>query len=163
MTRADDHHDDHDDLGQPQRDPARSRRPADPIAEVLASTARVAVVGLSADPNRPSNEVARALLAAGYEVVPVNPNLDTVLGQRAYGSLAEVPGPIDLVDVFRAVEHAPQVAREAAAVGAAALWLQLGLRSEEARATAEQAGLRYVEDACLAVEVRRHGATPVRP
>jgi uncharacterized protein len=99
----------------------------------------------------------RRLLALGYDLVPVNPNVRSVLGRPAVASLAEIDGPVDLVDVFRRAEHLPGVAAEAVATGASALWLQSGLRSPEARATAEAAGLDYVEDACLAVEAERAG------
>lgn len=134
--------------------------PPAPIDAVLARTRRIAVVGLSGDPWRASHDVARYLQEAGYEIVPVNPNVDEVLGVRAYAHLADVPGPVDLVDVFRRREHLPQVAREAAAIGAPAVWNQLGLVSPEARQVAEEAGMDYVENACLKVEVARRGARP---
>ncbi|MGH3440921.1 MAG: CoA-binding protein [Nitriliruptorales bacterium] len=125
------------------------------IERILGYARRIAVVGLSPDPNRPSNGVAAELQRRGYEIVPVNPNADMVLGQRSYRSLADVPGEIDLVDVFRRAEHLPGVAREAVGVGARGLWFQLGLVSEEGRAIAEEAGLDVVEDRCLMVEVSR--------
>ena len=134
--------------------------PDDTIDRVLRRTRRIAVVGLSPDPWRSSHDVARALQHAGYEIVPVNPNVDEVLGERSWPSLADVPGEVDLVDVFRREEHLPGVAREAAAIGAPALWNQLGLVSDEARAVAEEAGMDYVEDACLKVEVARRGVRP---
>ena len=94
----------------------------------------------------------RYLLAAGYRVIPVRPrDCDEVLGVRCVTSLAEIDGPIDLVDVFRRSEFCADVAREAVAVGAKALWLQLGIVSPEARAIAEAAGIDYVENACTAV------------
>ncbi|MEX2503985.1 MAG: CoA-binding protein [Egicoccus sp.] len=125
----------------------------DVIAGLLASTRRIAVVGASDDPNRPSHGVMTRVLQAGFEVVPVNPNATTVLGIPAVASLAEIDGPVDLVDVFRRVEHTPGVVREAAAIGAPAVWLQSGLRSAEARRLADEAEMTYVEDRCLAVEV----------
>ena len=97
----------------------------------------------------------RYLQRAGYRCIPVNPNADEVLGERCYPSLADVPESVDLVDVFRRAEYCAGVAREAAATGAPALWLQLGLRSAEARDVAEEAGMEYVEDACTAVVHRR--------
>ena len=133
---------------------------SDPIDTVLSRTRRIAVVGLSSDPWRASHDVARDLQARGYEIVPVNPNEDEVLGETAWPTLADVPGQVDLVDVFRSEEHLPGVAREAAAIGAPALWNQLGLVSPEARAIAEEAGMDYVENACLKVEVARRGARP---
>ena len=135
----------------------------DVIDRVLDRTRRIAVVGLSGNPARESHGVAVALQRAGYEIVPVNPNEDEVLGEPAYARLADVPGQVDLVDVFRREEHLPGVAREAVEVGAPALWNQLGLRSSRARAIAEEAGLDYVEDRCLKVEVARRGARPATP
>lgn len=132
----------------------------DVIDRILPRTRRIAVVGLSSRPYRASHDVAASLQAAGYEIVPVNPNEDEVLGERAYPSLADVPGEVDLVDVFRREEFLPDVARQAVEVGAPALWNQLGLTSPEARAIAEEAGLAYVENACLKVEVGRRGARP---
>lgn len=131
-----------------------------PIDAVLARTRRIAVVGLSSNPWRSSHDVAADLQRRGYEIVPVNPNEDEVLGETAWPSLADVPGEVDLVDVFRREEHLADVARDAAAIGAPALWNQLGLRSAAARRIAEEAGMDYVEDACLKVEVARRGATP---
>jgi uncharacterized protein len=133
----------------------RSRPSA--IPAILEDLTRIAVVGASPDPHRPSHGVMRRLLQAGYELVPVNPTCDEVLGLPTVPSLADVEGPVDLVDVFRRAEHAPDVVRDAIAIGADAVWLQSGVRSAEARALAEGAGLLYVEDACLAVEVAISG------
>ena len=127
----------------------------DQVRKILSYARRIAVVGLSPDPGRASNGVARALLDHGYEIVPVNPTIDEALGLRSCPSLADVPGDVDIVDVFRAPEHLEGVAREAAAVGARALWLQLGLGSVSTRRIAEEAGMDYVEDLCLKVEVYR--------
>lgn len=134
--------------------------PTDPIDAILARTRRIAVVGLSPNPWRASHDVARALQQDGYEIVPVNPNVDEVLGVRSWPRLADVPGTVDLVDVFRREEHLVAIAREAAAIDAPALWNQLGLVSPEARDLAEAAGMLYVENACLKVEVARRGARP---
>jgi uncharacterized protein len=132
------------------------------IRSVLAESRRVAVVGASEHPSRPSHGVVRRLLDLGYAIVPVNPNASRIHGLDVHPSLDDVAGPIDLVDVFRRAEHTPDVARQAVAAGARALWLQQGVRSEEARAIAEDAGLLYVEDACLAVEAER-SEVPVPP
>jgi uncharacterized protein len=102
----------------------------------------------------------RRLVSGGYDVVPVNPRCEAVLGLPTVPSLAAVDGPVDLVDVFRRAEHAPAIAAEAVEVGARALWLQQGVVSPEARRIAEEAGMAYVEDACLAVEVAIAGAGP---
>lgn len=123
--------------------------------EILRSAQTIAVVGASPDPSRTSHRVMRYLQRAGYRCIPVNPNADEVLGERCYSSLADLPEPVDLVDVFRRAEYCAGVALEAAAIGAPALWLQLGLRSAEARDVAEEAGMQYVEDACTAVVHRR--------
>ena len=121
-------------------------------AELLRNTRTIALVGASPNPDRPSHGVMRYLLAEGYNVIPVRPrDCDEVLGIPCVPSLAEIEEPIDLVDVFRRAEHAPEHAREAVAAGAKAFWLQLGLRSPEARAICARAALPYVEDACTAV------------
>jgi predicted CoA-binding protein len=123
--------------------------------EILRTAQTIAVVGASPDSSRTSHRVMRYLQRVGYRCIPVNPNADDVLGERCYPSLADLPAPVDLVDVFRRAEYCADVAREAAAIGAPALWLQLGLRSAEARDVAEEAGMEYVEDACTAVVHRR--------
>jgi predicted CoA-binding protein len=123
---------------------------ADP-AGILREARTIAIVGASPEPHRSSHGVMRYLLDAGYRCIPVNPNVDEVLGVPAVATLAEISEPVDLVDVFRRPQFCPEHAREAVAVGAKALWLQLGIASAEARAIAEGAGLRYVENACTAV------------
>ena len=126
--------------------------------QVLQETKTIALVGASPNPDRPSHSVMRYLLAQGYRVIPVRPlTCDEVLGVRCVSSLAEIDEPIDLVDVFRRAEYAPEHAREAVAAGASAFWLQLGLRSPEARRIATEAGLDYVEDACTAIVHRNLG------
>ena len=121
-------------------------------AEILRDTRTIAVVGASPRPNRPSHGVMRYLLAHGYRCIPVRPrDCDEVLGVPCVPSLAEIEEPIDLVDVFRRPEFCADVAREAVAVGAKALWLQLGIVSPEARRIAADGGLDYVENACTAV------------
>jgi uncharacterized protein len=123
--------------------------------EILREAKSIALVGASPEPGRPSHGVMAYLLRAGYRVVPVNPLAAEVLGRRCVSSLAELEEPVDLVDVFRRPEHCGEVAREALAAGAGALWLQLGIVSAEARQVAEEAGMDYVEDACTAVVHRR--------
>jgi predicted CoA-binding protein len=123
--------------------------------QILRDAKSIALVGASPEPRRPSYGVMAYLLRAGYRVVPVNPLADEVLGLPCLGSLAELEEPVDLVDVFRRPEHCGAVARDAVAAGAGALWLQLGIVSEEARRIAEEAGMDYVEDACTAVVHRR--------
>ena len=117
----------------------------------------IAVVGASASPEKPSHTVPRRMLRAGYRIIPVNPNSPVVLGMETYPDLASVPEAIDLVDVFRPSAEAADVARQAAAVGAKAIWLQQGIFSDEARQVAEAAGMDYVEDRCIAVEYALSG------
>jgi predicted CoA-binding protein len=136
------------------------------LRQLLLDTKVIAVVGLSANPDRPSNQVAWYLHHQGYRLFGVNPRCPEpeVFGVPMLPSLDQVPEPIDLVDVFRRPEHTPDVARAAVAAGAGALWLQLGISNPEARAIAEEAGLRYVEDRCLKVEhARLLGRSPARP
>ncbi len=120
--------------------------------QILAESKTIAVVGASPNPSKASHGVMRYLLRAGYRVIPVRPlDCDDVLGIPCVASLEEIDEPIDLVDVFRRPEHTPAHAREAVAVGAKALWLQLGIRSDEARRIAEAGGLDYVENLCTMV------------
>ena len=130
------------------------------IASLLATSRRIAVIGASSRPGRPSLGVMRTLLDAGYELVPVNPNERSVLGMDAYPDLAsavEATGPVDIVDVFRRAELCVPHAREAVAAGARCLWLQLGIVNVEAARIASAAGLSVVMDRCTAIEVRRVG------
>ena len=121
-------------------------------AEILASAKTIAIVGASPNPDRPAYGVMRYLLRAGYRVIPVRPlDCDEVCGIPCVATLAEIDEPIDLVDVFRNVDACPGHVEEAVDVGAAAVWLQLGLVSPESRRIATEAGLDYVEDECTAV------------
>jgi uncharacterized protein len=126
--------------------------------EILREAKTIAMVGASPNPAKASHGVMRYLLAQGYRVIPVRPlDCDEILGVPCVGTLADIDEPIDLVDVFRRPEHTPQHAREAVDAGAKALWLQLGIRSEEARRIATEGGLDYVEDLCTAVVHRNLG------
>jgi predicted CoA-binding protein len=131
-----------------------------PVRQFLRSVRRVAVVGLSADPGRPSHEVAAYLLGQGYDVVPVRPDGDRILGRTVQRSLAEVPGA-DLVDVFRRADAAAEVVRQGVAAGIRAFWLQEGVVSDEAAREALRAGALFVQDRCLMKEHRRLGVGPV--
>jgi len=126
---------------------------------LLREARRIAVVGASSSPARPSHGVFRTLLDAGYRCVPVNPNETEVEGVAAVATLAEAAealgGPIDIVDVFRRSEHTVEVAREAVAAGAGAFWLQLGIVNEESARIAAEGGLKVVMDRCTAIEIRR--------
>jgi uncharacterized protein len=134
----------------------------DPDARAIArmlQARRIAVVGLSDDPSRPSFGVASYLISVGKEVFPVNPNHEQVLGVKCYRSLAEVPGPIDLVDVFRRPQFVADVVRDAIAAGARGVWLQSGITSAQARQLATGAGIDFVENRCLMVEHMRHAGS----
>jgi len=119
--------------------------------EVLQSVRTIAVVGASRDPSKAGGSVPAGLQRRGFRIIPINPYADMLFGERVYRSLLDVPEKIDLVDVFRPAPDAPEIARQAEAVGARALWLQLDIRSTEARRIAEAAGMDYVEDQCTAV------------
>jgi uncharacterized protein len=126
--------------------------PADEVLLALLTESKtIAVVGASADPSRASNGIFHRLLKLGYRVIPVNPNEQSVHGQPCYPSLADIPEPVDIVNVFRRAEFAPALADEAAAIGARCLWLQLGVSSAEAAARAQRRGLLVVMDRCIAV------------
>jgi hypothetical protein len=121
------------------------------LRALLGDAHVVAVVGLSSKHGRPSHEVAAYLQAAGYRIVPVNPNETEVLGERAYASLLDIPREIrvDVVDVFRRAEETPALAREAVAIGAKALWLQEGIVNDEAARIAFEGGLDVVMGLCM--------------
>jgi len=121
-------------------------------AQILAQSRTIAVVGASRDPGKVAHSVPRQMLRHGWHVIPVNPYADEIWGRPCHPTLADIPEPVDLVNVFRPSADAPEVARRAAAIGAKALWLQQGIASAEARAIAEAAGMDYVEDHCIAVE-----------
>lgn len=142
----------------PHRNP-----PDEELRRLLTEAWTIAVVGASANPDRPSHGIVRKLLSAGYRVFPVNPTQAEVLGQRAFPTLADVPEGIDIVDVFRRAEHAPAIADQAVAVGAGTLWLQTGIVSQEAAARATAGGLIVVMDACIGVTHALLGVPPKAP
>ena len=124
------------------------------VAEKILTSARtIAVVGLSANPRRPSHGVARYLQRVGYRIIPVNPNVEEVLGERAYPSLREIPQSVDVVEVFRRSEFVGPIVDDAIAIKATAVWLQDGVTDEEAATRARAAGLDVVMDDCM---MRRH-------
>lgn len=132
----------------------------DEPARLLARTHRIAMIGASPNPNRPSHGVMRYLLDQGYDVVPIRPARVDILGQRVFDSLEDATaetGPFDLVDVFRRAEYTPDIARSTVATGAGGLWLQLGVVNWEAARIAHEAGLPVVMDRCTAIEHRRLG------
>jgi predicted CoA-binding protein len=130
---------------------------------ILTTYDTITVVGASVAPAKAAHYVPAHMQQHGWRIIPVNPYREEILRKRVYPSLADVPEQVGLVDVFRPPHRAPDVARQAVAAGATALWLQLGIASAEARAIATSAGLLYVEDRCLIIEQRRLGlAAPAR-
>lgn len=133
------------------------------VEQILTTYDTITVVGASKNTEKAAHYVPAHMQENGWRIIPINPTADEILGERAYRSLAEVPGGVGLVDVFRPAEQAPDIARQAVAAGASALWLQLHIRSEEARRIADEAGLLYVQDRCLLVEQRRLRLSAPRP
>lgn len=131
------------------QDPATIRR-------ALHTSRTIAVVGLSPNELRASNFVGFYLQRHGYMVIPVNPRADEVLGEKSYPSLTDVQEPVDIVNVFRAPDAVPEIAREAVEIGAKTLWLQFGVISEEGARIAEDGGMTVIMDRCLKVEHARH-------
>ncbi|HEX6090666.1 MAG TPA: CoA-binding protein [Gemmatimonadales bacterium] len=127
------------------------------LRALLSSSRTIAMVGASSDPGRPSWGVMKFLLRLGYHVIPVSPFEAEVHGQRAFASLGEIPEPVDIVDVFRRADATPRIADEAAAIGARALWLQLGIFSEEAARRGNAGGLMVIMDRCIAETARALG------
>ena len=129
----------------------------DELRSILGEARTIAVVGLSSNPERPSNEVAEFLQSRGYRIVPINPNEPEVLGERAYASLPDVPEEIriDVVDLFRRAEHTPEVAEQAVARGAKVLWLQEGIANDDARRIGEDAGLTVIMGVCIKKQQQR--------
>jgi predicted CoA-binding protein len=125
------------------------------IAELLASSKTIAVVGLSSKPFRPSFGVSQYLQSAGYRIIPVNPNESLILGEKCYARLEDIPEKIDIVDIFRRSELVPEVADAAIRIGARAIWMQEGVENEPAAARARSAGLFVVMDLCIAKELHK--------
>ncbi len=127
------------------------------VERILTSYDTITVVGASAAAFKAAHFVPAHMQRHGWQIIPVNPHADQILGEQVYRTLADVPERVGLVDVFRPPEQVPDIARQAVAAEATALWLQLGIASAQARAIAEGAGLLYVEDRCLIIEQRRLG------
>ena len=127
------------------------------IEKILKESRTVAVVGLSANPSRPSNVVASYLKEKGYKVIPVNPGEKTILGEISYPDLSSIPVKVDIVDIFRRSDEVPPIVREAIKVGAKVVWMQEGVINEEAAAEAEKAGLGVVMDKCIRKEYMKLG------
>jgi len=127
----------------------------DAVAQILKTYKTIAVVGLSANPERPSYGVTEYMQKAGYRIIPVNPSEREVLGEKSYGRLEDVPEKIEIVDIFRRAEDVPPVVDSAIRVGAKVIWMQLGIENSAAAEQARAAGLVVVEDACIFVEHRK--------
>jgi predicted CoA-binding protein len=124
------------------------------IEKILMEAKTIAVVGLSSKPSRAGYYVPAYLQKHGYRIIPVNPNLDKALGEEAYGSLKEIPDPVDLVLIFQRSDKVPPFVDEAVEIGAKAVWMQLGIAHDAAAEKARAAGLAVVENACMMVEHR---------
>ena len=125
---------------------------SDKLRRILRQSRTIAVVGLSAQWHRPSFFAAKYMQEHGYRVIPVNPMYDSILGEKSYKKLADIPIQVDVVDCFRKSEEIPALAEEAVAIGAKVLWMQLGVHNAEARRRAEAAGLEVVENRCVKIE-----------
>lgn len=128
---------------------------ADPIFDILTKYKRIAVVGLSSNPARPSYGVTEYMQSAGYQIVPVNPNETDVLGEPSYARLEDIPQKIEIVDIFRRVEEVAPAVDAAIQVGAKVVWMQLGIANQAAAEKARAAGLTVVMDACLLIEHKK--------
>ena len=125
--------------------------------DVLERASTIAVVGLSTSPFKDAHRIPAQMQQLGYRIIGVHPTADELLGEPAYRTLADIPEPVDMVNVFRPADEAADIALQAAEIGAWALWLQLGIRASDARRIAEGAGMEYIEDRCIAVDARMHG------
>jgi hypothetical protein len=125
------------------------------IKTILKTSKSVASVGLSADETKDSFGVAVYLQRAGYHLIPINPRADTILGQKVYRNMADIPVKVDVVQIFRPAPEAPAIVAQAIAIGAKVVWMQEGIVNEEAAATARAAGLQVVMDHCMMQEHRR--------
>jgi len=125
------------------------------MRQILETAKTIAVVGLSDKPDRDSYRVAKYLQDHGYRIIPVNPTVDEVLGEKSYASVTDIPGQVDIVDVFRKADFVPGIVDEAIAVGAKTVWAQLDVVSDEAREKALAAGLNYADDLCIRTEHER--------
>ena len=125
------------------------------LRRILGEYKRVAMVGLSADWWRPSNFAGKYLLERGFELIPVNPKYDEILGQKCYPDLLSIPEPVDIVDLFQRSERVPPFVDQAIEIGAKCVWMQLGVVNEEAAKKARDAGLDVVMDRCMKIEYAR--------
>ena len=129
--------------------------PDETLAEIYRNTRTIAVVGASTNPDKPAHGIPAYLQAQGFRIIPVNPTADEIFGEPTVRSLADIAEPVDVVNVFRPSAEAPDIAAQAAAIGASTLWLQLGIESEEAATIAMEQGLNVVMDTCMGATHRR--------
>ena len=127
------------------------------VERILTAYDTITVVGASSNAAKAAHSVPAHMQRHGWRIIPVNPHADEIFGEQVYRKVGDVPRPVGLVEVFRPSEQTPDIARQAVAAGASALWLQLGIASAQARAIATAAGLLYVEDRCMLIEQRRLG------
>jgi uncharacterized protein len=132
----------------------------DEIKQIYEETKTIAVVGASTDESKPSHRIPKYLQSQGFKIIPVSPKGGECLGEKVYAKLADIPEPVDVVDVFRPAEETPQIARDAVAIGAKVLWLQSGIANDEAEGIAEAAGLKVVMDRCMGATHRQLGLGP---
>lgn len=125
------------------------------IRSILEESHTIAVVGASHDPSRAGYTIPAYLQRQGYRIIPVNPHIDEMLGEKSYASLLDVPEPVDVVEVFRRPEYTPDIVRDAVKIGAKAVWLQQGIVNDEARQIAEAAGIKFVQNECMGPQHRR--------
>ncbi len=125
------------------------------LRRILTDYKRVAIVGLSADWSRPSNFAGKYLLDHGFEIIPVNPKYDEILGQKCYADLRDIPTPVDVVDLFQRVDRIPPFVDQAIEIGARVVWMQLGIIHQEAAQKARDARLEVVMDRCMKIEYAR--------
>ncbi len=125
---------------------------SDSITAILERYKTLAVVGLSPKLSRPSHGVAAYMMARGYRIIPVNPNAQSVFGEKSYNSLEEVPGPVEIVVIFRRSEYVPEIVEGALRKGAKVIWMQEGVTHEEAARRAREAGLAVIQDRCILKE-----------
>ncbi len=132
-----------------------SRLSDEELIEIYRSTRTIAVVGASTNPDKPAHSIPAYLQSQGFRIIPINPTADEVFGEPTVASLSDITGEVDVVDVFRPSDEAPGIAREAVALGAGVLWLQLGIESDEAADIARAGGLTVVMDTCMGAEHKR--------
>jgi predicted CoA-binding protein len=125
------------------------------LRRILKENHTIAIVGLSADWYRPSYFAAKYMQEHGFRIIPVNPKYTEILGEKCYPDLKSIPEKVDMVDVFRKSADCPPIAKEAVAIGAKVLWLQLGVENDEAKAIAESSGLEFVQNRCVKIEYAR--------